>query len=230
MEDPFGEDFTEEELLEQQLLEEQLREQQQARRLEQENIQERRGVKQEQDVLFLESLLTDQMKDLRAEREKQRQLIADLLRTKLPTNVMDLIPIEQQRLLRLREQFLTPEERILVREIKDEIVRLEQGGCVDGQEGPDIFKVRIPGIALSLCFDIIDLFEQGLVNEDLGIADVNIDIGETGEMYRYPLSDEETKQLITQARAIGVNFDQYPKLSFPDIEETRTKLFEAYAE
>lgn len=224
------EDFTDEELLEQQLLEEQLREEQQARRQEQANILQRRGEKQEQDVLYLESLFTDQMKGLRAEREKQRRLIADLLRTKLPTNIMDLIPIEQQRLLRIRDQFLTPEEREYVREIKEEIERLEQGGCYDGQEGPDLFKVRIPGVALALCFDIYDIFEQGLVNEDLGLADVNIDIGETGEMYRYPLSDEEVQQLIKQARGLNIDFNQYPRLSFPNIEETRDKLFEAYAE
>lgn len=230
MDYPFGEDITEEEFLEQQLLEQQLLEQQEARRQEVANIQQRRGEKQVQDVQFLESLFTDQMKGIREEREKQRELIAGLLVTKLPTNVMDLIPIEEQRLLRLREQYLTPEERIFVREIKAEIERLENGGCLDGADGPDIFKVRIPGVAVSLCFDITDLLEQGLVNEDLNLADVNIQVDETGEMYRYPLSEKETQHLITQARGLGLNFDQFPKLTFPDVEETRNKLFEAYAE
>ena len=233
MADFFGEDFTEEELLEQRLLEEQFLGQQRVQEERQRDVQEGRNVKRDQDIDFLESLHTDQMRDLHREREKQRQLIANLLTTKLPTTIMDLIPKEDQRLLRIRDVYLTPEEKIYVQGLKEEIARLENGGCLDIEEGPNLFKLRIPGVTLTLCFDIEDIFEQGLVNENLVIADVNIDLNETGELYRYPLSEEETGRLITQARSLGLNLDQYPKLTsseIEEIEETRGKLYQAYAE
>jgi hypothetical protein len=180
----------------------------------------------EQDIAFYESLYQDIMKDLQQQRSKQRLLVAELLRTKLPTSLLDFLTPEDQKLLRLRENYLTPEERDYVRDIKAELKRLEEGGCLDGTPDEGIFKLKVPGVPVSLCFDIAYIFEQGLVNEDLMLADVNITVDETDEMYRYPLTQEETERLIGEARLLGINPEDYPRMKFSDAEEARRSLLQ----
>ena len=203
------------------------------------------------DREYYESLLEDQTKDFIRNRQTQRQSIQELLETKLPRSAIEVYPVELQRLLRINPRYLetTPrpigellqtqealdlfgDEEITISQkgladiLRQEINRIQEGGCLDPNviDDPYIFKTKIGDIPYNLCFNVEDLFEQGLVNVNMGLADLNIELPETGEVYLYPLPDQEAQRLIDQARKLGLSVYNYPQLVSPEMSETLTLL------
>lgn len=182
-------------------------------------------LRRQQDIEYYTSLYNDILKPIKRDREKQRSLVAQLVATKLPTSFDDLLDEDERRLFRLRPAFLTSEERQLVQNLKEEKERLDAGGCMLTEDDDTLFKLRIPGVYTNLCFDIYNIFEQGLVNPNLELADVMIVIEDTGEEFRYPLDKAETDRLFNQAISLGININSYPsKLIFPDLVEVADQL------
>lgn len=170
----------------------------------------------QQDKGFFQSLMIDIGKD----RERERRLIAELLRTKLPTSAEETLSLDERRLLRLPVNYLSNEERARISEINRRLERFK-GGCYNNIiENDATFHLQIPNIPYTFCFDIESLFRDGLVNIDYGFADVILHLDETGEDYRYPLSSDDFERLLGQAYLIGIDTDRYyrQRLSFSDLD------------
>lgn len=184
----------------------------------------------EQTIEYIESLIIDKHKDLEKARNVERHRVIQDLQQVLPINASDLLSDDEKRLLRIPNNLLTPDEKTLANDLRIELRRLEDGGCLGGDDD-NLFKIRIDGIGISLCFDVVDLFEQGLVNTRLVIANVNIDINPDDPYanYIYPLPKADTERLIEYAFRNGINPDLYPSLTSAVIREIESLEDELYA-
>lgn len=175
------------------------------------------AVRKEQDIAFYKGLEGD----IRRDRKLERERITQELQKVFPRTPEDTLPASDARLLRLNPRFLTPEEKAKVEAIKKHLEALRNGGCYGEYDNPDAFRIRLHGLPFTFCFSIEKLLESGLVNSETMMADVKIKNPKTGEIYVYPLSNEEVEDLLGQAYTLGYDLDRYPSLKFPHLEEAR---------
>lgn len=181
----------------------------------------------QQDIEYNKSLRNDILKDIKEDRDEIRKATIKLLQTRFPSTAEELFDKSGQKLLRINPRFLTAEERFTVQNIKDEISRIQDGECYDKSKRgkKKIFKLRIPGILPTFCFDLEDIFKSGLINDILSLGNVYINIPETGENILYPLPDDDVERLIGEALLEhGMDLDRYPKLKFPELEAVNLEL------
>lgn len=198
-------------------------------------MEERRRERREMDIEFYESSYKDALRDVLKQRKERREYITELLLTKLPSRPEDFLTLDQKRLLSTPIAFLSPEERKQVVKIRNEMDNIvdEEGTCpplenhiyTGDLSNPDyVFKITIPGFAYSFCFNIYDIFIDGLVNEDLGLADVRIILTDTRENYLYPLNKDEFERLLGKAGMLGIFAGDYPRMRFPVLQEAKLAL------
>lgn len=182
----------------------------------------------QQDIEYNKSLREDMLKEIKEDRNKIRAVTIKLLQTRFPSSAEEYFDKNGQKLLRINPRFLTPEERLTVQDIRTELNLIQDGQCLDKSKRTkkNIFKLRIPGILPTFCFDLEEVFKKGLINDTLAIGNVYITIPETGENILYPLSDDDVERLIGEALLEHeMELDRYPKLKFPELEKVNLDIF-----
>ena len=181
----------------------------------------------EQDYEYYQSLYDDIILKIRKDRAVERERIELELSTKVPTVLEDMLTRDQQRLIRvfkLNPNGLTPTEKANISSVVHRLEHMRAGGCYNidveteralRQEGR-LFTIKVPNVAVPLCVDVL----TSLVNDQLQLADVII-ILQTGDVYRYPLSEAESDSLIRQVEKLG---ESVGELEYPQSAEAWTKL------
>jgi len=187
----------------------------------------------EQELAYYESLYNDILKEINRQRQIDRTQLITRLSTKLPNVIENTLTPQEQRLLRsARFGRLSDREQQQISLINNKLNRLREGGCYNLSElneqqlrtNERLFSLIIPGLPYTFCYDILDILKNGLINEDLGLADVYINLPD-GERYRYPLTNDETETLIGSIRLAGYDPESFPRLEFPNLAEARRNAF-----
>ena len=194
----------------------------------------------EQDLEFYKSLYQDALFDLKIERKNIREAMLKLLQTKLPSIVEEILTPAQQRLLRvngIRPFMLSKEEKLEVEQLQAQLERIRLGGCYNIGSSAEsrlmsqqrLFQLKLEisrNLTLTFCFDIDSILEMGYVNSDLNLVDLPIKLN-SGEGYRFPISEDDAESFLGSAFAAGIDVDRYKKMSIPSLDDINLKKFEA---
>jgi hypothetical protein len=179
-----------------------------------------------QDLDYYQSLLTDQLKDVKFERSKQRTLVESKLKSKIPNSVERLLNREQAGLYRLYQSVpnqLTTEERIRGQNITNYLEHLKIG-CYNLsseqetilREHNRLFTFNIPNVKVSFCIDVAGPIQNELVNSTYKMVDVFI------EQELYPLDEITSIQYLEHLRRLNVDPTAFPQMKVTKVENTQT--------
>lgn len=185
----------------------------------------------EQDLAYYQSLLTDQLKQLKLQRAQERNRINQILLERIPEIIETLYSRQDQQLLKLNPIFLNEQERRQRELLSQKLNRFRSGGCYNLpveyeqllRQHNRLFSLDVPDRTVTLCFDIAGPLQSELVNTNLNMVDVIINVG-PNQSYQYPLTEEDSKRFLTQARQLGVDPGTYPQMRFPEIESTQEQI------
>lgn len=205
------------------------------------NVKSTDVFKANQDLEYYTSLLQDQTNSLLLFRESERKAITELFKSRIPEVpkiAENSLTLDEQRLLRvysLRPDVLTQEEKNEALILRSKLSRLSSG-CLnlsEEQERKLINNNLLIVITLNNNTEIYipyklgaDLYNniliKGLVNDSMNLVDVMIPINE--EYLRYPLTKEESEDVLGKIRILGFDPDNYPRLKFKEIEDTLSSI------
>lgn len=188
----------------------------------------------QQYLEFQQSLLQDQLRDIKQSRAQQRQTVEYVLTTKIPNPIESLLTLDQTRLLRIyriHPSQLTKEEMEKAIQLYNYLQRIHLGGCYNMnaeqekilREHNRLFSFNIPGISVTFCLDITGPIQNQLVNASLGMVDIFIDVTPE-ERYRYPFDEATSKAYLDQLRILGIDPAKFLQMRFPDIEFTEEQI------
>jgi hypothetical protein len=180
----------------------------------------------DQDLIYYQSLHADQLKDIKKQREQQRQQVQKILESKIPSPLERLLNRDQTRIYRLYQMSpdqLTEGEKIQGKIIFDYFERVRSGGCYNLsseqeqflKENNRLFTFKIPSIGVTLGIDITGPINNELVNVSHKMVDIFI------ENDRYPF-DDETSQLYL--KKLNIDPLMYPQMKFSNLENTETEI------
>ena len=181
-----------------------------------------------QDLDYYQSLLADQLKDIKAARAQQRALVESTLKSKIPSPLEKLLSREQAGLYRLYQSApnqLTEAERIRGQNITNYLSHLKTG-CYNLSSEQEIilrehdrlFTFNIPNINVSFCIDVAGPIQNELVNSTYNMVDVLI------EDDRYPLDELTSIRYLEHLRRLNVDPTAFPQMKFANVENTQTLL------
>jgi hypothetical protein len=141
---------------------------------------------------------------------------------------------EEQALLKIPAHFLNADEKRELERINEKLSECYNiVSNIENQE--QIFKIEIPNLKYK-CVDILqDAYLRHFVNAEIynnielgeqGLANVMIRLPD-GEEFEYPLSPDESMNLIAHGIEFGIYSDDYPRMQFPDLAELQENIDDA---
>ena len=181
-----------------------------------------------QDLDYYQSLLTDQLKDIKADRARQRALVENILKSKIPIPLEKLLNREQVGIYRLYQSApnqLSEAEKIRGLNITNYLSHLKTG-CYNLsseqetvlREHNRLFTFNIPGVNVSFCIDVAGPIQNELANSSYNMVDVVI------EDDRYPLDEPTSIRYFEHLRRLNVDLTSYPQMKLPKVENTQTLI------
>lgn len=192
------------------------------------------NVRLEQDLAYYQGLLQDQLREIKQNRNRQRQQVDGILQSRIPNPLENLLTLTQTRILRLYRSMpnqLNEDERSQAQRIIARLQRLRSGGCYNRsseqerilREHNRLFSFEIPGTGVNFCIDIAGPIQNGLVNVNYGMVDIYIEPA-PGERYQYPFDDAVSRAYLEHLIRLGVDPSKFPQMRFPDLEQTQVEI------
>lgn len=179
-----------------------------------------------QDIEYYQSLLNDQLKDVKSERSIQRSLVESKLKSKIPNPLERLLNREQTGIYRLYQNApnqLTESEKVRGLNITNYLSHLKSG-CYNLnldqeqilRQHDRLFSFNVPNINVSFCVDVAGPIENQLANSTYNMVDVFI------EQDKYPLDEITSKRYFEHLQRLNVNPDTFPQMPIPKVDQTQT--------
>lgn len=188
----------------------------------------------QQDLDYQQSLLTDLLKNLERERQARRIHVSNILASKIPNPLSNMVTPEMKRLLnvyRLSPGSLNPEQRSRAERISSTLNRWNNGGCYNLtaqdeerlQQNNALFSFNFINIPVNFCIDLYSPLQTGHVNANLGLVDIYMDTGDNLE--RYPLDPETSQRYLSELRNRGIDALAFPQMKVnPEIEQAQIEV------
>lgn len=183
----------------------------------------------DQNLDYYQSLLTDQLKDIKKEREEQRQQIEKILQSKIPQPLESLLTNQQTRLYRLYQMApnqLKENERKEMKKIVEQLDRWSSGGSYNLTEEQEkflkesgrLFSFKIPNINVTFSIDILGPIENELVNSKYKMVDIFI------ENIRYPFNEKLSQAYLDHLDQLKIDPLKFPKMRLSKLEKTEIEI------
>src|SRR5690606_34904698 len=136
-------------------------------------------VRAEIEVDYKESFLKDLLKEIKESRSEKRKDVSDYINKTLPNVMEGLLTLEQQRIIRYYSQLkklgmkIDNKTKNDAEKILKKNDRLKNQGCYNLSRKQEknlhkenlLYKLIIPGVLITFCYDISSLLSQHLINE-----------------------------------------------------------------
>lgn len=193
-------------------------------------------VKLEIEADYRQSVYNDLLKEIRGARaQKRRDLVEYIIKT-LPSALEGLLTLKEQRMLReysaLKriKQPIEPKFEEEVRALLNTVEYLRKQGCYNLsstlanklQKRKRLYKLTIPGILISFCYDLATLLKERHINEEFLMINFPIKLP-NGEVLIYPMDGVEVEAIVAQL--YEADLDPSSKImEFEQIQEAKMNL------
>lgn len=191
------------------------------------------------ELEFRESSFVDLLKEIKNSRMEKRKDVVDYINKTLPSVLEGLLALDQQRIIRnyahLKRLGMTIDAKTKneAEKILSKISRLRNQGCSNLSRKQEeklhrenlLYKLSIPGVLITFCYDISSLLSQNLINEEFSMINVPIKLP-NGEVLVYPLDGVDAEEIIGKLYESGYEVSR-KGLEFDNLTEAKRELQQA---